>query len=321
MNSDKMRILEMVNEGKIDVREAERLLSAVIGGSDSDRSRATSVVSSPPGRERVRVEVEAEPEAEPSDQRDDTFAVGPAPKVLVRGHNGDVSVKSGPDGEVRVLADIDHPERVDYQVGQDGDTVSVQVKKKKASSRLFDFFSGEGHVDIVITAPQRTEVDISSGNGDVELRGTRAPAKLHTTNGDVSVAEFATQLDLGTVNGDVVVGRSEGSMKLRSTNGDVSVEMGKGVFDAETVNGSVTLEVEMTGGGKNRIKTVNGDIEVELKGERSVTVDASCVAGSISTDVAGLNVSEVAGSRLTGTLGSGEAELAISTISGSISIG
>ena len=321
VNSDKMRILEMVSEGKIDVREAERLLAAVIGGSDSDRSRPPSVGPSQQGRERVSVEVEAGPEAELSDRREDAFTVGPAPKIIVRGNNGDVSVTPGPDGAVRVQADIDHPELVDYHVSQDGDTVNVQVKRKKGPSKLFDFFTGEGHVDIVVTTPRITEVDVSSGNGDVELRGTRAPAKLHTANGDVSVVDVGPELDLGTVNGDVSVDGSDGSVKLRSTNGDVSVEAGKGVFDAETVNGSVTLEVEMTAGGSNRIKTVNGKIEVELTGRRSLTVDASCVAGSISTEVAGLNASGMMGNRLTGTLGSGEAELVISTVSGSISIG
>ena len=318
MNSEKSRVLEMLSEGKINADEAERLLGAIVSGPHIGNS--SSIRTAQRSRERVRVEVEPEPEVELEDTRDDRFTVGPASKVVVQGNNGDVSVSPGPEGEVRVLAEIAHPERVDYQVSQDGDTVNVQVKRKKGSSKLFDFFTGEGRVDIEVTAPPGAEVDVKTANGDIGLEGAVASAKLGTANGDVSVVNAASPLDLGSTNGDVSVERSTGPMKLRTVNGDVSAKESAGVFDAGTVNGSVTLEVEMTGDGKNRIRTINGGIKVGLWGEPSLTVDASCVAGSISTEVPGLSVSGTVGKRLTGTLGSGEAELDIHTVSGSISI-
>ena len=80
--------------------------------------------------------------------RDDSFAVGNAPRIVVNDANGRIIVRPGSDGAVRVLATLREPGRLAYEISQEGDTITVQAKRK--SRGIFNFGNSAG-ADIEIT--------------------------------------------------------------------------------------------------------------------------------------------------------------------------
>ena len=71
------------------------------------------------------------------ESRDDSFSVSSAPRLVVNGFNGRIVVNTGSDSTIRVQATLKKADKVDYKTTQDGDTVSVEAKKKGRSISLF----------------------------------------------------------------------------------------------------------------------------------------------------------------------------------------
>ena len=325
MDDDQSRVLQMLAEGKIDVDEAERLLSALGRPAVGDATPTTEGPASEDrtgGRSRERVRVRVEPEADEQSARDqdDTFAVGDSPRLVVDVENGRIEVVPGEDGAVRVQARLKRPSRLDYSVTQDGDTVRVEAKKK-GRERLFGFLGQGSGADVKAWVPRVAQAELRSVNGRVHIAGVGGPAELNSVNGRIEAEDIVGDFSGTTVNGSIRLSRAEGSAKLRSTNGSVAVEDAKGVFDAGTVNGSISLDGEMRPGGRNRLKTVNGSIAVGLRGTPSVKVSASGVSSNISSGIPGLEPSGFPfKNSLEGVIGSGEAELQIQSVNGPVKI-
>ena len=219
---------------------------------------------------------------------EDTFSVGASPRVVVKGEVGDIAVESGPDGTIHVGATLDHPERLDYEVRQEGGAIIVEAGRKREG--LSAMPGPSGRADIAATVPRSTDVDLGTVAGDVELRGVESDGKLHTVNGKVTLFD--------------AVGR----FNLSSVNGKVSMDNVKGAFRAETVNGAVEFAGEMTPGGENTLKTVNGRIRVRLSDAAAVRVEGSAVLGAFRSELPTRESAE------------GEAVLFVSAVNGSVTV-
>jgi DUF4097 and DUF4098 domain-containing protein YvlB len=322
--TEQSSILDMLSEGKITADEAERLLAVLVRPA-TNRATADSTIGA--GRhevERVTVRVQPDRTAVRDGSRDDSFAVGQSPTLVVTSHNGRVVVRAGAENTIRVRAKLKNPSRVDYQAGQEGDAVTVYARQKGKSS-LIDLFGQGGRADIEVTAPKSTEVEIKSANGRLELHGIEASGTLHTSNGRIVVGGAKGEYDAETSNGRIELRAVEGSGALRTSNGKITMDSVKGEFSAATSNGSISFEGEMTPGGKNRLTTTNGSVTVKLRGTPSLEVDASASMGKVSSALPALRRSAqdergLRGTSLRGTIGDGEAELLVRTTNGSVSI-
>ena len=318
MTQEQGRVLDMLSEGKISADEAERLLAAL----SVSRGAGPGLGRSGPGevpRERVSVVLEADPDSYAGDPRDDAFAIGASPRVIVNNTNGRVKCTVGPDETVRVQARLRNPAAVDYRTSQEGDTVRVDVKSK-GKPTLLGFLGRSGGADIEITAPRNTKIELKTTNGVIEASGFEGAATIQSTNGRISAERMKGGLDATTTNGRITLEECEGALTANSTNGSIGVENARGSIDAESTNGTISYSGEMIGGGENRLKTTNGRINVKLQGDRSLKIDASCRIGKISSSLPGVAASGMLGQKLEATLGDGEAELFIRTSNGSVSI-
>ena len=73
--------------------------------------------------------------------RDDTFAVGANPRLVVRGFNGRVRVHVGELGSIRVRAKLKKPHGIKYSAVQEGDLVTVEAKSDQQSEGFPPGFS------------------------------------------------------------------------------------------------------------------------------------------------------------------------------------
>ena len=295
------RVLDMLSEGKISVDEAERLMVAIVQAPNNQEQPSENNETRRRPLEQVSVRVQPNTEATSAKTRDDTFTVGASPTLVVDGYNGRIAVNPGPDNTIRVQATLRNPSRVDYQVSQDGDTVKVMARRRGKAS-LFGFLGNSGGVNIVVTTPRKTDVDLNTGNGRIDLNGVEGSSTLHTSNGGIVMDSVKGDLDASTSNSRIVLDNV------------------KGDFNAETSNGSIAFKGEMIQGGNNQLRTSNGGVSVKLEGTPSLTINASTSNGRVTSKLPVLTDSAGDRHRLVGTIGDGEAELLVQSSNGSVTI-
>jgi DUF4097 and DUF4098 domain-containing protein YvlB len=218
---------------------------------------------------------------------------------VVNGDNGRIIVISGDDGAVRVAATLRKPDDLEYEVVQDGDSISVVARDTRSGG--FHIGQSPG-ADIEITAPSDTNVQLRTSNGRVEVIGMHRSGTVHSSNGKIVLEDVIGDFDVST------------------SNGGVTVRHAIGTFDVETSNGRIEFDGEIVPGGDNRMRTSNGSVEVTLQGTPSVELDASTSNGSVSSDLPILTVSTGDEDHLKGTIGDGAAALHVRTSNGSVSV-
>ena len=357
MTEERRRILDMLSAGKVTVEDAERLLEALQDSPHVEtrkrhrRRRINDPISPIPGVEALQDSLEGLgeeiekgleeglagleeslsgwPESEDSDRdedgktsmRDDTFALGDNPRLVVRGFNGRIRVRAGEPGSIRVRARLKKPRGIKYRAVQEGDLVTVEAKPNRQSEGFLQGFSRQSSgANIEVVVPITTSVDLATSNGPVELQGTEGGGTVQTKNGPIRVENFKGALNATTKNAPITVKTLSGSAELSSSNSRVSIEDAHGRFDARTTNGTIKFQGSIEPGNSNRLSTVNGNIKVALDSDPSLELTAATVNGRIRCEVPGFVASVEKRQQLKGTVGEGEAELIAKTVNGSIVI-
>ena len=216
MNEDRKRVLNLLAEGKIDSDQAESLLDA-LGQSEGSRDDFSSGPPSAVGQaERVIVTVPPETEHREGRDHDDTFTVDGPPRLEVDNFNGRVEVSGGgPEGSVRVRAEVRNPDRVDYRLGQDGNTIRVE-SKRKGKLGIFQFIGMDRGTYIKVTIPTNAEVSIHTSNGRIELKNVEGTVNLHTSNGRITLADVKGKIEAHTSNSRIEAMNVKGAVDLRT---------------------------------------------------------------------------------------------------------
>ena len=252
------------------------------------------------------------PDEIPTETRDNTFTVTGSARLVVNTGNGKIEVNTGSDDEVRVNATLRGVDRIDYDVSQDGNTITVTAEMPGG------WFCNYG-ADITITAPVNTDVELETSNGMISLNGIEGTGTLRTSNGMISLENVKGDFDGTTSNGMVSVTNMEGTGYFRTSNGRLDLQGVTGEVDGTTSNGRISFSGNMTAGGNNRLVTSNGDVLVELLGTPSVSLDASTSNGEVTCELE-ITATVTGDEHLVGTIGEGEADLYIQTSNDDVTI-
>lgn len=232
---------------------------------------------------------------EPIETHDDSFDVGASPRLFVTSFNGSITVEASADGTVSVSATVRRADKVEYSVGQEGNTITVIAAEDARTT------GKSPGADIVVAVPADTQIKLTTSNGPIVVRGIEQSGNVGTTNGPI---------ELSDVQGTFVAETSNGRITVTGAVGDVILE---------TSNGQIDFAGELTAGGRNIMKTSNGSIDIVLQGTPSVEVDTTTSNGTIRSDVP-IRTSSTKSTKLDGTIGGGEAGLTAETSNGSIVI-
>ena len=252
-------------------------------------------------------------DAGPTETRDDSFTVNGSVTLVVTSDNGWIEVSTGTDDEVTVEAILRGINKIDYEVTQDGNTITVEAEVDQGW-----FISNVG-VDITITTPVNTDVELQTSNGMISLDGVEGTGTLQTSNGQIVLENVKGDFEGTTSNGKIEVDTMEGTALLRTSNGALDLQEVTGEVDAETSNGGISYSGEMIPGGDNRLVTSNGNVNVELLGTPSIEVDASTSNGDVTCELP-ITATTTGDEHLVGTIGDGEADLYIRTSNGNVMI-
>lgn len=210
------------------------------------------------------------------------------------------------------------PSRYNVIESQSGSSVTFQLKHKVG----FNWSSNWSHgPEITVEVPGGTDDRITSGSGNVSLRGVHGQQELHSGSGNVTAEEIAGSLRADTGSGEV---------QARGIRGDFEGHTGSGNIDA---NGTLTLHRAGTGSGEIRlsmapgstfandavIQTGSGDVELRLPSSARADLQASTGSGDIHCDLP-ISGGSHNDHSLSGALNGGGPSVRIRTGSGSIAL-
>lgn len=247
-----------------------------------------------------------------------SFEVGEAPRLEIDNFAGRVTVRAGERGEVRMIAvkqgragaDLN---RVQVEVSEGTSGLLIRTRKPSTLSNA--------SVQLEVTVPAGTQLDLHTGAGNTEVRGLRSDVKVDTGAGDVTIADLIGDLDAHTGSGSVTIDGVSGRIQADTGSGSVRISNVAGEFDAHTGSGSMevreasgparldsgsgSLTYEGDPEGECRFETGSGSITLRLPADLNMEVELETGSGSITTDFA--VEGEISKEEVRGSIGRGDA--------------
>lgn len=230
---------------------------------------------------------------------------GSANEVHIVGHVHANNWGFGGAPEERVRAVVDRP-----PIEQTGNIIAI--------GKHADWIHNVS-IDYDITMPRGTQLEASSGSGDLQLRDTGGPVKANTGSGSIDASGATGVVDLGTGSGEI---RGE----LHAAN-DVKAHTGSGSIHLQGVDGSLYAhtgsgEIEVGGhpGSGWKIETGSGSVTINTGGGAHFTLDASTGSGSVHSDPPLAMHGSIDRHHVQGEIGGGGPTVRVSTGSGDIRI-
>jgi DUF4097 and DUF4098 domain-containing protein YvlB len=140
---------------------------------------------------------------------------------------------------------------------QNGDTIEIEIRFPR---RIFQMNWRNHRVDVEIKVPFESNLDLHTGDGNVDVQGVRGEIALHSGDGKLNLSELQGTLRAST---------GDGNIDMRDVKGEVTLNTGDGRIEGTGLDGSLRAE---TGDGRIRIKgrfnlldirTGDGGIEAE----------------------------------------------------------
>lgn len=213
-------------------------------------------------------------------------------EVFVSNVNGAVTIRTWDRNEIRIEGEKraksqEELDLIELTIDPSPSRLRVKVKlPRRGPARWFVGGNLRANVAFTLTVPANAHLrDIATTNGSIKIADVRGPVRAESVNGQIEARGLA---------------------------GDTSLE---------TVNGTIRAEfARLARDQKISTATVNGSSTISLPADASITVDASCVNGSIDCDFP-IRLNHTPGRKhLRGTIGSGAAALDAKTVNGSIRV-
>ena len=157
------------------------------------------------------------------EQVEETFEVGESPYLEIRNFAGTVSIRPGEGNLIHVEATkrasgTPALNRITVSMTEQGDRVVVHTKKLNGPSNA--------NVDLVITAPPETEIDLHTGAGTIQLRDMTGPIRANSGAGTIELTGAAGPVQLGTGAGSIQYqGSPAGHCSFESGAGDIRLRL------------------------------------------------------------------------------------------------
>jgi len=277
------------------------------------------------------VGMDSDDDTETHDQTiEKTFTVDAMPRLRVQNVSGEIAIRVGESGQVRVVAhkrvkggSADRAKRllenVEVRIEQKGNDIFVEPHLYEQERSWLDLFRGKRfRVDFEITVPRETAVNAQTVSGDLDLNGTRGPARVESVSGDVNIADVQGPMRLKSVSGDVQCTDYVGAIEGSSVSGDVDIRGRVRSCELHTVSGDISVDLEPEPGRESRLKTISGDVEVGLL-TSSCVCDYHTASGDLECEEPARIIREGRKDR-TIIIGEGRSHLTVKTVSGDLTI-
>jgi hypothetical protein len=235
--------------------------------------------------------------------------LSPGSTFAAETHNGSITLRGAEAAECNLTATIVGQAATQEEAQEIAEETKVTlepsgnklvVKIDKPTLRMNQSVS----VSLNGTVPNKTNLELLTHNGSVELTHITGRVNATTHNGKVTAENVSGALALETHNGAVNCTEASGDAQLKTHNGSV-----KALY-AQTAPSTCDIS----------IVTYNGSIEFFAPDNFSSQVEATTHNGSVHTDLPITVVGKFSKNELKGTIGAGQGKLHLETHNGSIQI-
>jgi len=155
-------------------------------------------------------------------------------------------------------------------------------------------------VDFTIEMPKNITADISSVSGEISVQNLLNGCRLNTASGEIEISGCRGENSLSSASGDIEAnGCTETALKINTANGDIGVNGCSGSLAFQTVSGDASISLS----GDIQGQTVSGD--VDIKADRAGEMKIRSTSGDI---------------QFQGPVAEGSSAV-INTVSGDVSVG
>jgi hypothetical protein len=250
-----------------------------------------------------------------------SFPISGHAKVRIQTDDGAVRVSTGDIKQVEVQVTyqgykLDKDLRV--TTSQNGDSVEVVAKTMNGFSWGWGVHHSELRVEVHM--PKNADLDITSGDGAVDVDSLIGTLSVHTGDGSITVQGAKGEIRLRAGDGAIEGRGLDGRLEATTGDGHINIE---GRFDALNIkagDGSVTARAML--GSKVQstwnIHTGDGSVDLELPGALQANIDASTNDGHISLDIPVTVEGTFSSSRINGKMNGGGTPIIVRTGDGSI---
>jgi hypothetical protein len=144
---------------------------------------------------------------------------------------------------------------------------------------------------------------------------------LSTTNGDVNVTNTVGDINASTTNGNVELTVTSGTASVSTTNGKLNLSVHSGPLYGATTNGAVDCDLAALGPTEDAgLATTNGDVTLLLPADVSAVIDATNTNGTITIHDFTVIYEQQTATHVRGRIGSGASSITITTTNGDVTV-
>lgn len=258
---ERMRILNLIKEGKISAEEGLKLLDAIEQKSE-EKKHKEFVFHMPHFPKDAFAGFGKFPEMVTKIVNDTCSAA--VDKVM--GESGEISERRFPAKEHVVIRAVSGD--IDIEGVQSNEIVldaccGLQKIEAKDNELLLSMISN----DIDLKVPTKTNISISSVSGDINCK------------------EITGNLEIQTVSGDLELEKITGKVEIKSASGDIEAKEFSGAIDIKTASGDI--EVKFSELEDSAIETKSGDISIVLPKKIDAVVEMFSEEGEVKISIDG----------------------------------
>ena len=217
--------------------------------------------------------------AQSPDQWSKDFKVTGTPHLRVETGDANIHISASDSESSTIEARITThnwkigPDGIQIHDRQNGDDVQLEIRFPRRWARI-DF--GTRRVDVELRVPRRANLNIKTGDGNIDLSGINGEVNLQSGDGHLTLSEVEGRVQANTGDGPVKMDGCKGNVTLHTGDGRIEVEAFEGSLHAETGDGRVKVSGRFD---VLDVKTGDGGVEATaLRGSR-MTEDWSLRTG------------------------------------------
>ena len=219
---------------------------------------------------------------------DKTLHVSGTPTLSVNTGSGYIHVTPGSDNEIHIIGHVhagrwgggdgSPEERVKEVVAnppieQSGNTITVG---KHMSYHNIS-------IDYEVTTPKGTNLEASSGSGDLRISDLGGSLKANTGSGSIEANGLSGRVTLETGSGDIRADmHAAPDVKAQTGSGNIRLRGVNGGLFAGT--GSGDIEIDGQPGSNWKLETGSGSVTLNTGGTAKFSLDATTGSGTIHSD-------------------------------------
>lgn len=183
-----------------------------------------------------------------SERSEEAFVVGDAPSLKIDNFAGNVTVRAGERGVIRVVATKKAPrvgdlDRIELQIDEQNGGLTIRTRKPSGFTNAA--------VELEITAPAGTSLDADTGAGNVDVDGLANEIGAHSGAGNLDVRGAAATARLDTGAGSIrYQGTPQGECRFETGAGNITLVLPADLnvrVDLDTGMGNIDVDYVVDG--------------------------------------------------------------------------